>query len=507
MKTGALNIVGQFYAGTWQLVEDKQFTEATTSYTFSGLHGDTDEEYRVVGFFVNPYAGSTSYFIRPNNDTGSNYGYQYVRGINTATSAARSTATGMVLTTTSNQNEKCLGELILKAKSGIVRTAINMYVAGVNGTTVLEAGIVGHSWNNTSNEITSLAVTATNANGIGAGSRVLLFKRTLSGSEATMGLKFNSLNVKGKVNAGVMQKIYEIDLDTTNTNYVNDDPTAAMLSASGLGEFNATQCVDNNTETVAFNTNAASAGAYVLVDLGAGVAKPYTKFRIYISDTDSAQWNIQYSDNGSSWANAVSAWSYGGVGWREVTWNYVGAHRYWRMLLQNAPGGSANVREIEFYTSGLTSLTISGLHGNTDVLYEGWARIVNSYAGDVAYYLRPNGDTGANCGGQALYGSNTTVGAFRTTGSYWRFTNPGSQNQVNFCHFLIFAPTGFPRVAIIEEISGISGTTVGTTAFWGDVWSEGTNSNEITSLVLAGQRGANEYGIGTHIELWALRAK
>ena len=45
------------------------------------LNGDNDEEYQIIVRTVNSYNGVSDYGIRLNNDTATNYGFQYVYGL------------------------------------------------------------------------------------------------------------------------------------------------------------------------------------------------------------------------------------------------------------------------------------------------------------------------------------------------------------------------------------------------------------------------------------------
>lgn len=168
----------------WDLVEEVLLTEAATSYTFSGLNGDVDEEYRLVALIVNGYDGGCIITLKPNNDSTANiYGYQYIRGINTAVSAGRNTQAFITL----GQAETAVGVLamsdtLIHAKSGYVRTFINTDVRSISTTTVTGIVSSGWSWNNTADNITSLVVGSSEAGGLGVGTHLFLMKkRTTAG--------------------------------------------------------------------------------------------------------------------------------------------------------------------------------------------------------------------------------------------------------------------------------------------------------------------------------------
>lgn len=163
--------------GVDQLIERYVVTgSAVTSKTFSNLLGDTDLVYYIKARIVNGYAGATLYTVRLNNDSGTNYGHQYFFGLSTSAGAGRGTHTGILFANAASGNISC-GELLLNAKSGVVRTIVNSYAESIAGTTITYIYEMGQSWNNTADQITSLVVLANQTNGIGIGSEISLWCR------------------------------------------------------------------------------------------------------------------------------------------------------------------------------------------------------------------------------------------------------------------------------------------------------------------------------------------
>ncbi|NPV90063.1 MAG: hypothetical protein HPY50_04715 [Firmicutes bacterium] len=163
---------------------------------------------------------------------------------------------------------------------------------------------------------------------------------------------------------------------TQTQGYANDDPTSGMLTNSGFLSFNAANCVDNNTSNTAFEFN--WPGKTITVDLGAGVTKEHTKFRIHSSippgdyGGDFVSLKIRYSDNGSSWTDASTTMTIAAPhsGWSEIAWASVGAHRYWQIYSINGQnstgqGGMQPAREIEFYIPA-TVYSSSGVYTHTE---------------------------------------------------------------------------------------------------------------------------------------------
>jgi len=195
----------------WQVAYDSgELVSAETSITISDLEGDTDQEYRLIVRQINDDATTSNLYIRLNNDSGSNYGHQFIRGIDSAASAGRNTSkTEMnILASDIDQDELSFTEVILYAKSGKVRTAIAIGgLEVVGGSTTVEAvGIRGFSWSNTADEITSIVVGSNQADGLGVGSRIILLKKI----NQTAVMQTGDLEVQADAKiAGAWEKIYE----------------------------------------------------------------------------------------------------------------------------------------------------------------------------------------------------------------------------------------------------------------------------------------------------------
>lgn len=150
---------------------------AQTSITISGLDGDTDEEYMLICRLVNGATAATELKLRPNNDSGSNYGYQFLRAYSTTVEANRSTSYTGTFVNYANQNNLSFSETIIYAKSGYLRTMISKQSWSIIGTTVTDIVITGNSWNNTTDNITSLVIYADQTNGLGIGTVIELYRK------------------------------------------------------------------------------------------------------------------------------------------------------------------------------------------------------------------------------------------------------------------------------------------------------------------------------------------
>ena len=162
MAVGTMNIKGTLkYA--WQEVYKTTLGASASSVTISNLKGNSDVLYRLI---VRPYNTLGWILMTFNTDTGSNYGYQSLFGVDTAVTAARATDVGVYPDYSGVQaGEVSFSETLIYAKSGYVRPMINNFLFRNSGTTVAGTGIQGMVWNNTVNEITQIVLTAAYSSG------------------------------------------------------------------------------------------------------------------------------------------------------------------------------------------------------------------------------------------------------------------------------------------------------------------------------------------------------
>lgn len=344
----------------WEVAYDSgELAEAVTSLTISNLLGNTDQEYELI-IRGRSGANNTLLGLRFNGDTGNNYGTQGLVGYDSTFAAFRDTGIAYIELSSAvlTSGNLYFGRFHIFAKSGYLRTVIGKVSEDIATTTITRIGTYGGVWSNTADEITSLTIHSTQANGLGIGTRIILLKKV----SVSIGTKTGVLNVKGKV---------------------------------------------KNT-------------------------------------------------------------------WQEVYNNIL--------------------------TSAATSITISSLTGNTDVLYRLRIFCVGGAASSSLLKLLLNNDTGANYGMQEIYEVAGTGEASRATGmAYGYIASSGNpQNNLAILEIYIFAKSGYNRLMFCQGSVGISGAAVGVTYFNSCVWNN--SADEITSIVLTGS-GADGYGIGSHITL------
>jgi hypothetical protein len=158
-------------------------------------------------------------------------------------------------------------------------------------------------------------------------------------------------------------------------------------------------------------------------------------------------------------------------------------------------------------TEATTSITISGLDGNTDEEYKLITRIVNGYNGSAYNYFRLNNDSTAGIVGyQQFQGENTdeTAGRWTSENSIYLSGTQTTLNEIAMCEHLIYVKSGFPRCTLATIADRISGTTVIRIQKWG--WVYNNTSDNITSLVIYSSQ-TNGLGSGTIIGLYKKRKK
>lgn len=122
------------------------------------------------------------------------------------------------------------------------------------------------------------------------------------------------------------------------------------FSHSGLSAFTASLVWNDILNDNAWHTDTAVAGSWLQLDCGSGITKEFVECRIYRASLNSniPVYDIEYSDNGSSWTVASASFAMSALGLNSRKWASVGAHRYWRIKLVNTPGADGWYNELQF---------------------------------------------------------------------------------------------------------------------------------------------------------------
>jgi len=156
------------------LVEKKVFTANATSYTFSGLDGNTDGVYKMIAQIKNGTGATRFYTIRPNGATSNISSAYHVAG-NAVNSAAADTVWYLCGATASGWGQ---GEALIYAIQSSHSVSLPRSFQSMSGYTdgVMKVLNCVGLWNETSTNLTSLDVVADASNGIADGSVISLYK-------------------------------------------------------------------------------------------------------------------------------------------------------------------------------------------------------------------------------------------------------------------------------------------------------------------------------------------
>lgn len=153
-------------------------------------------------------------------------------------------------------------------------------------------------------------------------------------------------------------------------------------------------------------------------------------------------------------------------------------------------------------TSAATSVTISSLKGNVDILYRLIVRGIDKSTCNGSWAVFLNGAVNTSYGSQSLIGISAAVTAVRNTAVYGFDSAGGYSNNNGYLTMsdsLIYGRSGYLKPCLTTVSGDISGTTITSTRLIGSSWS---NTAEITSLQV--YPSADQMDAGTHIELYRL---
>jgi len=216
---------------TWQQIATHTTGTAEASFTWSGLNGDADVEYMIVGKAVSTGTGDTLY-AQPNADaTTTHYHTQEVVGNNATPSAGALQAdVGLEFcgaTADAGSTGRCI--LHLYAKSGYNRPAVAHWGKGATATsrTVVVAPL--DEWIDTASNITSLKViTSAGGANIGVGSYFELWAlRPITIGQPTLVTKDGNGNGTDYTTASTSYQ----DVDATNLAYTATIPNGSKATS------------------------------------------------------------------------------------------------------------------------------------------------------------------------------------------------------------------------------------------------------------------------------------
>jgi hypothetical protein len=155
-------ISSPYAQGSWVRINSQVLSSASATITFSSLDGDRDVVYYLSVACKDAATNENNYLgIRFNGDTGGNYGRQHYRATSTTLAGGRSAADAALypidnVATVANGYHS--GGLFLWAASGQPRIGMSEFLCHGSGTTINNMDWMGHSWNNTADNITSMVL-------------------------------------------------------------------------------------------------------------------------------------------------------------------------------------------------------------------------------------------------------------------------------------------------------------------------------------------------------------
>jgi hypothetical protein len=162
--------------GMWDLVERKSFTSAATSYTFSGLDGNSARRYKFVCRIISATAGNSDLYVRPQADSGSNYQSREMQAY--GTNALQSSSQALTYAPISLLRQTGTVALIrgeIDAATGCYRLLDNEDVQQNDSTSLSTVSRYATLWKDSATNITSLQFAVGDAK-IGVGSYIELWK-------------------------------------------------------------------------------------------------------------------------------------------------------------------------------------------------------------------------------------------------------------------------------------------------------------------------------------------
>ena len=161
----------QFAARGLELIHNHYFSAAATSYTISGLDGDNDIQYYISMFLIWNSINPGGVLLRPNNDAGNNYPRIWIYADGIAVGTGTDIPNGFWVAYANALNDIFICPMMcLHAVSGQARPML-----GFRHKQDLWFSFIAR-WTNTVNNITSLVFVASQANGIGIGSRITVWR-------------------------------------------------------------------------------------------------------------------------------------------------------------------------------------------------------------------------------------------------------------------------------------------------------------------------------------------
>lgn len=229
-----------------------------------------------------------------------------------------------------------------------------------NGTTVnITNNLTQNITINITNNITNNYTTTSGINGTGTANYLAQWDNSSQLETSILYRNGTSLGV----NKNDMDAIFDVESPLVAYAASNWSWSSgiAMVISTGINNY--------DKQTISFHTDPAGLGDYIMLDLGVGNAEAFNVVYISLSGDVGAIWDVQYSDDNSSWTTTAQADVRNGVsgaGTLTTTWATPAAsHRYWRLNNTWASAGGSYHTEIQFSTNNAYDIAAFRTSANT----------------------------------------------------------------------------------------------------------------------------------------------
>lgn len=165
----------------WQKIRETDIIANTQFYDVGGLDGNTDKEYYIWAKWIGGPGAAVgmNYGVRPNGAGGANYSFQTIWGIGGTPGASLNNAFDhMWMGRADAAGQISQGECFLYAESGNPRMGLALFSAMVTAGGNFGRGYTAFTtWHDSGANIVSLRFWADNANGIGIGTHIEVWRR------------------------------------------------------------------------------------------------------------------------------------------------------------------------------------------------------------------------------------------------------------------------------------------------------------------------------------------
>jgi hypothetical protein len=145
------------------------------------------------------------------------------------------------------------------------------------------------------------------------------------------------------------KKEYLLTQDVHPTDYSRDVMDTVTVTVNDITLSDGVEKIVDTLVGPAWHTTGSGVGAYIKIEQEGSSVKGYRSCSILAEDAGyTGIYSIQYSSNGSDWDDAVTDFAPNAAGGNSISWENMGAYKYWRLYL-TTPGDGTWFEELEFF--------------------------------------------------------------------------------------------------------------------------------------------------------------